>query len=288
MMSLDDRLRDLFESSGPDVAELRGDLRQVRARVRQRTLRRRAAFGAVAAAIVAGGAFLLLDGDIGDDVRTDVPPADESTTTITAPDPTTTEDPASGPGTTVTSTSSSTSTSTSSSTTTTTAPPGPSIRDVDLREATYANSCPGWDDDRPATLSGGVADLPAGDGVTHQVHLDAVGYGDADGDGDEDAVVMLGCSFLGTSTGNSGVLRAYQATADGSIEQIGSSHLFEHPRAPAGTPTAAGLSITVHLDVFAPTDGMCCPSSAVNETWRFDGTDFVLTGSTPAQPSGGG
>ena len=289
MMSLDDRLHDLFESSGPDVDELRGDLRQVRARVRQRSLRRRAAFGAVAAAVVAGGAFLLLDGDIGDDVRTDAPPATEPESTTTASPTTETTGSAGAPGTTATSTSStSTSSTTTSSTTSTTAPPGPSMRNIDLGEATHPNACPGYDDSRSAALRGGVASLPVSDGVTHEVRLEAVGYGDADGDGDEDAVIMLKCIFLGADSDNSGLVRAYRATAGGGFEQIGNQHLFEYPEEPNGATSSSGLSVTLDLDLYDADDGLCCPSTGARQTWRFDGTNFVLTNSTPISPPGAG
>jgi hypothetical protein len=277
MTSLDDRLRDLYASSGPDAAELDGDLRQVRTRVRQRALRRRAAIGAVAAAIVAGGAFLLVNRDGGDEVRTDLPPVTEAeVSTTTAPAPSTTDPTAGASGTTVASTTTSTSSTTTTSSSTTT-PPVPSIREVALGEATYANACPGFDDGRSATLQGGMANLPAGSGVTHEVSLGPVGYADIDGDGGDDAMLLLRCVFVGASTDSTAQLRAYRATGGGSIEQIGASQLIEHDF----SATADGRRITVVVEKFEPGDAMCCPSSAASEVWRFDGSGFVLEDSTP-------
>jgi hypothetical protein len=161
------------------------------------------------------------------------------------------------------------------------------MRDVALGEATYANACPGYDDSRSATLHGGAASLAVEPGVTHEVSLGPVGYADADGDGDEDAVLLLRCMFAGAGTDSSAELRAYRVGRDGGIEQVGASHLFKDPRQPQ-TATADGLSIMVDLDVFAATDPACCPSSAVRETWRFDGSGFVLTASTPLARPGTG
>ena len=161
------------------------------------------------------------------------------------------------------------------------------MRDVDLGSATFANSCPGYDDSRSATLLGGEASLPAGAGATHEVSLGAVGYGDVDGDGADDAVLLLRCHFVGAGVDSSGELRAYRARPDGGIEQIGAGHLFEHPREPQAA-TAEALRITVDLDVYADTDPLCCPSSGAREVWRFDGSGFVRESSTPIAPPGAG
>ena len=274
MTSLDDHLRDLFQSVGPDAAELRGDVRQVRARVRRRTLRRRAVFGAVAAAIVAGGG-LLIRGE-GDDVRTDVPPVSRPETAVTtAPGRSTTEPT----GTTSPNSSTNSTSSTSTSTSTSTTPPAPSIRDVALGEATYAAACAGYDDTRAAELSRGSAQLPIGSGSHYEVDLGAVGYADADGDGDgdEDALLLLRCTFAGADTDNTAQLRAYRATGDGSIEQIGTSQVIEH----VFSATAEGQRITVVVEKYEAGDAACCPSSAAREVWRFDGRQFVLEQTTP-------
>jgi hypothetical protein len=275
----DEELRGLFQASGPSASELAGDVRQVRVRARQRALRRRAAFGAVAASVIGLGGFLLLGPPGGDDVVIN-DHVDEPSTTTTEPEPTTTSSPSS---TTTSSTSTTSPTTTTSSTTTTTAPPpGLSMREVDLDSATFANACPSYDDQgRSVTLSGGSASLSGGTGVTLAVSLDAVSYADADSDGDEDAVLLLRCDFMGASSDQSGVLRAYRATDGGGIEQIGSSRELAHPRSPYGSASASGLSITVVVEIFGPEDGLCCPSSAARETWTFGGGAFARTGNTP-------
>jgi hypothetical protein len=282
MTTLDDKLHELFTTSGPDDADLQGDVRQVHAEVRRRTLRRRTTYGVLAAAAVAAGAFLLIDMDAGGRVDTDVPPVTESETPTTAPAPSTT-----APTSTTASTTTTSSTSTSN-TTASTAPPGPSIQDVALGEATFADACRGFEGvDRTVTLHGGAASFDGQPGITYEVSLGAVSYVDADSDGDTDAVLFLECDFNGGDFERSGDLRVYSLGSDGGIEELGASHPFVAPREPTRA-TIAGVSATVDVNVFADGDPACCPSSAVRERWTFDGDSFEKTGSTDLPPPGSG
>jgi hypothetical protein len=173
------------------------------------------------------------------------------------------------------------------------------MREVDLASATYADACDGFGnegdfapDDSSVTLSGGAATLTVDAGVTYEVTLESVGCGDADGDGDEDAVVFLNCTFDGGNSHNpSGLMGAYRATPGGGIEQIGGTQAFGSPtyslyiRSGASVASSASdLSITVDLVVHADGDPTCCPSSGVTETWTFTGGAFSKTGSTPFTP----
>jgi hypothetical protein len=154
----------------------------------------------------------------------------------------------------------------------------PSIRDVVFGEASYAAACAGYDDNRSADLRGGSAQLSIGSGSHYEVDLGPVGYADADGDGDEDAVLLLRCTFAGASTDNNAQLRAYRVTGDGSIEQIGTPQVIEHDF----SATAEGQRITVVVEKYEAGDAACCPSSAAREVWRFDGSRFVMDQTTPA------
>jgi hypothetical protein len=277
MMSLDDQLRDLFQAEGPDAADLQGDVQLVRAEVRRRTFRRRAALGTIAAAVLAAGALLLTGIHRGDDVRTDVPPSGEhDTTTTTAPGPSSTDGTGTGTGTGTTTGPSSTTSSSTPSTTTT--PPVPAIRDIDLGEATFTQACAGLGDTRSATLHGGTARLGSSGENIYDISLGPVGYADADGDGDEDAVLMLRCQVTAATQNNAAQLRAYRATSGGGIEQIGSSKVIEHDQP---DPTADGLSITVERVEYATGDPDCCPSKQFQEIWTFNGSAFEKTFSTP-------
>jgi hypothetical protein len=112
----------------------------------------------------------------------------------------------------------------------------------------------------------------------YDISLGPVGYADADGDGDEDAVLLLRCQVTAATQNNAAQLRAYRATSGGGIEQIGSSQLIEHD---LPGPTADGLSITVEHDEFAAGDADCCPSGRFQEIWTFGGGAFEKTFSTP-------
>lgn len=268
MTSLDDRLRHHVRAAGPSPDVLQGDLRQVRAEVGRRRVRRRILSGAAAATVVvAGGGLLLADRDRDDDVviteTTD--DADRAATTSTTTGGTTTTTP------------------TAPSTDPPISVPAAqvSIRDVDLGAATYGEACAGFGDRRAVTLDGGTAGLP-GDSFSYEVSLGAVGYADVDGDGDDDAVVVLRCTFAGASTDTNAQLRAYGLDDDGRLEQIGASQLLEHDR----ETTIDGLTATVTRLVFGPEDPACCPSSAVREVWRFGGGRFELVDSSPLPPPG--
>jgi hypothetical protein len=279
MTSLDDQLRDLFHSASPEAEALQGDVAQVRARLRRRIRRTRLAMGAAAAAVVAVGGLLLTgpgdkDSVVTDDTTTSRPESRSSTTDGTST--TGSSEPAAPPS------------ATTGSTTTTSGtpppPPTPSIRDVALGEATYAEACAGFGDGRSASLSGGTARLPIGDGAFYVVDLGPVGYADVDGDADDDAVVLLRCTFAGASTDNNVQLRAYRVGSDGQLEQVGPSQLVEHVH----EATADGPTVTVTADKYGADDPACCPSAGAREVWRFDDGRFVMIDTTPIPPPGAG
>ena len=48
----------------------------------------------------------------------------------------------------------------------------------------------------------------------------------------------------------------------------------------------AGLTATVTVDVYAPSDAACCPSGGARRQWRFGGDRFTLVASTAIPPPG--
>lgn len=260
MTSFDDELRGLFEQSGPDPSQLRGDLATVRRTVRRRKTTRRA---------VATLSVLAIGGVAGLWSR---PDPDDGQVTLDGDD------------TTVPSTSAPTSTSTTTSSTTSTTTfdlPGPMIRAVDFGEATFAPPCPG--DDRSVNLSDGRAHLPL-DGAFHDVWLGPVGYGDVDADGREDAVAFLYCAFAGASTETYGNMQAYRQDESGALEQLGTSQPLDAVHHVSAEPA----KLTVDRDVYAAGDARCCPSAGARETWIFNGEEFVLLKSVAIPPPGAG
>jgi hypothetical protein len=241
MTSLDDRLRDLIRSGGPDAGSLRGDVTEVRARARRRTLRRRAAVGALGTVmVVLGAAGVVWAG------ASSAPNVVSDDTTLPQSPPSTVP--------------------------TTTAPPRPSIRDVDFGDMTYDLVCDG----RAATLTDGIARLPDTAESHFDVTLGAVSYADAEGDGDEDALVLLQCTFIGAETDSTLQLRVYGMGSGGEASLIGSPQDLENYQ----NSSVEGMTATVVVDQYAGGVPDCCPTSRAREVWRFDGSAFVLESST--------
>ncbi|HEY7068895.1 MAG TPA: hypothetical protein VH479_02225 [Acidimicrobiales bacterium] len=246
MTSLDDRLRDLIRSGGPDTERLQGDVTEVRALTRRRARRRRAVAGALGSVVVVLGVAGVVWAGAGRGPNV----VSDDTTLPQAP-------PSTVP--------------------TTVAPPRPSIRDVDFGELTYDSVCDG----RSATLTGGIATLPDTDESRYDVTLGAVGYADADGDGEEDALVSLQCTFIGAETDSTLQLRVYGIGAGGGAELIGSPKDLEHD----ANSSIEGMTATVILDRPGEGDPICC-SDRFREVWRFDGSGFVLDSSTQVPQPG--
>jgi hypothetical protein len=249
MTSLDDELQELFRSAATPVDGQGGDIRTVRVAARRRQFRQRASVLAVAATfVVVAGFGLAAVGDDGGGSDVDLG-GDGSTTT--EQEPTTT-------------------TSTPSTTTTAAPPPAqPSIRDVDFASATFPAPCLAFDD-QEMTLSGGQGRNPIPGGAFIDAWLDDVVYVDVDNDGDEEAVVLVGCQFDGAGVGNGLLAAVFEADADGQPQLLGEPLTLEHPY----ESSLDGATLTVRRDVYADTDPSCCPSSAVEEVWRFDGSAF--------------
>jgi hypothetical protein len=159
--------------------------------------------------------------------------------------------------------------------------PGPSVRDVDFGAATYPAPCPTYDGGS-VTLSGGRATVPLGSSARLDVYLGPVGYADADGDGDEDAIVSVRCDFVGADADSGALVAAYRAGPGGEPEPIGSPRTFEHVQ----SLSVSGLTVTVTVDRYDADDPACCPSSRVQQTWVFDGQAFRLQGSVTLPPGG--
>jgi hypothetical protein len=248
MTSLDDRLRDLIRSGGPDAERLQGDVTEVRARNRRRARRSRAAAGALGSVVVVLGVAGVVWAGAG---RGPNVVSDDTTLPQSPP----------------------------STVPTTVAPPRPSIRDVEFGALTYDSVCDG----RSATLTGGIASLPDTDESHYEVTLGAVGYADGDGDGEEDALVLLHCTFIGWETDSTLQLRAYGIDAGGQAELIGTPEELRHD----ANSSVEGMTATVTLDRPRSGEPTCC-SYRFREVWRFDGSRFVLDSSTEIPQPGAG
>jgi hypothetical protein len=141
---------------------------------------------------------------------------------------------------------------------------------------TYDAACAGFGEDRAATLTAGIAQIPETDESHYEVSLGPVGYADAAGDGDEEALVLLHCTFVGAEVDTSLQLRVYGIDAGGQVGPIGSPQIFEHDQ----EALVDGMTATITIDRHRVGDPACCPSDRFREVWRFDGSAFVTVSST--------
>jgi hypothetical protein len=130
------------------------------------------------------------------------------------------------------------------------------------------------------TLVGGSGENVVSGGASVLAELGPVSYADADGDGAEEALVIVECSWAGADSDTGLLAAVYRAGAGGQPEQVGNHLTLAHTR----TPTVEGLSLTVDMDVYHPDDAHCCPSEGARQVWRFDGAAFQLESSDEIAP----
>jgi hypothetical protein len=149
-----------------------------------------------------------------------------------------------------------------------------SIRSVDFLNHTYHSSL-GDGDGEDVTVKGG--DLERGndeDGNSMGFfHVGAPIYGDVDGDGIEDAIVVTVDNGGGTGMFDAAHVYTMRkgevvelATIPGGDRGDGGIQSIEVAR--------GGVKVTRNLSVDG--DGACCPSKLQIESWRWDGSDLAL------------
>jgi hypothetical protein len=104
------------------------------------------------------------------------------------------------------------------------------------------------------------------------VITDATAFGDLNGDGVDDAVVVLV-----ENSGGSGNFRYLAAVLNqtGSPENAATQLIGD--REQVQSVTIDGANITVKALAHGPDDPMCCPTQEVTLTYRFDGEELVRT-----------
>jgi predicted Ser/Thr protein kinase len=153
---------------------------------------------------------------------------------------------------------------------TTTAPPAPpSIRTIDLRNRSYDIDCEGIGTVTTIEVTDGSWTSPQGPEYGSLNYFDAT-YGDATGDGIEDALINMGCSVGAGATawGNTVVL---ESTIDG-VNQVGQP-------IPSRTWLVDGELIG-ETPYFEDTDPRCCPSSINQSTWVLRNGGWSQEGTT--------
>lgn len=147
-----------------------------------------------------------------------------------------------------------------------------SIRSVDWANRTYENSDAG-----SITVKDGEADFavdPEDPELRGWFNVGSPSYGDVDGDGAEDAIVITSFNGGGTGTFTSGEVYVLRAGANQPV-MLGSI--------PGGDRGDGGLSdikieggkVLVERYLSTEDDGACCPSKLTREVWSWNGTTFV-------------
>ena len=108
-----------------------------------------------------------------------------------------------------------------------------------------------------------------------QLH-DSIAFGDLDGDGDEDAAVVL--SYSGGGSGTFYNLLAIR-NDNGAPVHVASFGIGDRIRL-NGLAIAAGV-ITVRMVAHGPTDGLCCPTQDTEATFRLNGNALELLSEAP-------
>lgn len=146
------------------------------------------------------------------------------------------------------------------------------IRAIDFANRTYES------DAGKVTVVDGEVELPPEDPEMPEMLMSfSVGkpsYGDVDGDGVEEAVVVT--SFNGGGTGQFTEAEVYALRA-GAKEPVRIGVIGGGDRGDGGLDDVRieGDVIRVDRNLATEDDGTCCPSKLVQETWRWDGKAFV-------------
>lgn len=179
-----------------------------------------------------------------------------------------------------------------STTSPSTTSPRVNLHDVDWSAVTVPGAVCGLNG--PVTLSGGKAtvDAPQLHAGTPQVLItDNTGngqpapvYGDLNGDGRDEAAILVWCSNTGgTAAGQLADSIVVYSADSGEAQPIGTLRTQQPPATPPvhsalidGTvlPTFGPHTVTVHELWYSATDADCCPSTHATTVWTQNGDAF--------------
>jgi heat shock protein HslJ len=145
----------------------------------------------------------------------------------------------------------------------------------DLRNATYPSE---WEDSGVVTLTDGRYEgepyVEGGASRLVVTLISPLAFGDLDGDGVDDAAVILVAN-----PGGSGTFYSLEAVRDESGEP---AHLASHSlgdRAQIRSLAIEGGQIALEMVTHGPDDPMCCPTQIVRNTYALEGGELVEKGS---------
>jgi hypothetical protein len=147
-----------------------------------------------------------------------------------------------------------------------------------LRNGTYVLPETG----ETVTLADGKYDRATSDeDILHVALVNPIAFGDLNGDGAEDAAIVLS-----ENTGGTGFFMNVVAVLNQGGAPVQSASRFLDDRAQLNGMVIAGGRITVDAVIHGFRDPMCCPDFPVVETLRLRGDTLVLTRFTSRTPGG--
>ncbi len=133
------------------------------------------------------------------------------------------------------------------------------------------------------TLTDGKYDrAESNENILHVTLMDPIAFGDLNGDGAEDAAIVLS-----ENTGGTGFFMSVVAVLNsGGAPMQGPSRLLDDRAQLTGMVIAVGGRIVVSAVIHGPADPMCCPNFPVVESMRLIGNRLILTRFTSRTPGG--
>lgn len=150
-------------------------------------------------------------------------------------------------------------------------PPPPPLTVEALMNADYQSE---WPADGVAELKEGQYEEEIVPGAASKlvivVYPDMYAFGDLNGDGVDDAAVVLA-----TSAGGSGTFISLEAVVNeqGTPKHVASAQLGD--RARINSLTIESGKVTVNLVTHGPNDPMCCPTQEASQEYKLQGSALV-------------
>ncbi len=148
------------------------------------------------------------------------------------------------------------------------------IRKVDFKNFTYEPGCAG-EDTKKIAVKKGVYEVDKGDEDKMYFSVESITYGDLNGDGDDEAIVLTTCNTGGTGQFTEGFI---YGMSDGKPKLL--TNLEGGDRADGGLRSAKvenGL-LTVESNDAGETGGACCPEFVVTTKYKLEGKNLKQTG----------
>lgn len=158
-------------------------------------------------------------------------------------------------------------------------PPARAIRRVDFMNHEYPGYCFG--DDAVRTVDGIYSWQDDEDDLTIELEVLGVEYGDLDGDGVEEAVVLTNCS--GGGTGQFTRAWVYRWSGDRALVM---GVVKGGDRADGGLASARVQDGVVVVERYRgdESSGACCPVFVDTERWGWNGREFVVVAPPERRP----